>query len=76
MKTSYVIDLVFEIWNIQAIYHVEIFQIMLCPFHAFVQLVLAEFGVAVAAAAESLVEPAVGFAKSSNILIKVNQIMK
>ena len=71
MKTSYVIDLVFEIWNIQAIYHVEIFQIMLCPFHAFFQLVLAEFGVAVAAA-ESLVEPAVGFAKSSNILIKVN----
>ena len=46
---------------------------MLCPFHAFVQLGLAELGVAVAAAAaEFLVEPAVDFAKSSNIFMRVN----
>ena len=44
---------------------------MFCPFHAFVQVGLDELGVAVAAA-ESLVEPAVGFAKSSNIFIRVN----
>ena len=44
---------------------------MLCPFHAFVQLGLAELGVAVAAA-EFLVEPAVDFAKSSNIFMRVN----